>query len=384
MCRSHATVNATPLSPTPATPVTTHWIDSPAQLQQHLAAWEGQSLVAMDTEFVRERTYYPQLALVQLGVPGEILLVDPTPPGMGEALRPLLEDPAITKLMHSASEDLQALLRGCGAVPSPLFDTQVAAAMCGLGAGMGYQKLVEQVTGVILEKGETRSDWLRRPLSDAQLQYAADDVRYLHAVHATLDGKLTELQREAWARADAERAVRLARDEADDPWPHLAVRSAQMLDADAQARLCRILRWRDAQARVHDLPRGWLLDPELAVSLCRRLPKDFADFSGVLARHPKAPRKLKHALWDVLEPALNAEERQIPLARAIEGADKQRLRQMQEAVASVAQVQGIPEGLLCAKRHLEALLDGRGWPDALTGWRRDLLAPALTPLLAAD
>lgn len=362
----------------------TYWIDSPELLTRHLANWASQPLVALDTEFIRERTYYPQLALVQLAVPGEVLLVDPLVPGMAEALRPLLANPAITKLMHSASEDLQALLRGCGVVPSPLFDTQVAAALCGLGAGLGYQKLVEQVTGVVLEKGETRSDWLRRPLSESQCVYAADDVRHLHAIHAELDAKLASLHRQTWLQADTGRAIRNARDESDDLFPHLAVRSAQTLDADAQARLCRLLRWRDREARQHDLPRSWLLDPELAVILCRRVPKDFSDFSGVLGRHPKAPRKLRNALWEVLAPELSEAERQIPLAKPSGTLDKQRLRALQDAVAKLAEQLGLPEGLLCAKRHLETLQDGRGWPNALEGWRRDLLEPVLTPLLATD
>ena len=141
-----------------------HWIDTPERLAAHLAGWAGQTLVALDTEFIRERTFYPQLALVQLAIPGDVLLVDPLVPGMADALRPLLVDASVTKLMHSASEDLQALSRGVGAVPEPLFDTQVAAAMAGYGAGLGYQKLVEQVTGHQLAKGETRSDWLKRPL----------------------------------------------------------------------------------------------------------------------------------------------------------------------------------------------------------------------------
>ena len=164
-----------------------HWIEQPDILAARLASWNGQALVAMDTEFIRERTYYPQLALVQLAIPGDILLVDPTVPGMAPVLALFLEDPAITKLMHSASEDLQALLRGCGAVPAPVFDTQVAAAMAGLGAGLSYLKLVEQITGITLEKGETRSDWLRRPLSASQLKYAADDVLHLHALHEVLE-----------------------------------------------------------------------------------------------------------------------------------------------------------------------------------------------------
>jgi ribonuclease D len=356
------------------------WIDTPHALSERLAAWTGQPLVALDTEFIRERTYYPQLALVQLAVPGEILLVDPLVPGMDAALRPLLVDPAVTKLMHSASEDLQALQRGCAALPSPLFDTQVAAALAGLGAGLGYQKLVEQVTGITLAKGETRSDWLRRPLSDSQREYAADDVRHLHAVHALLDDRLAGLSRHAWLQADAERSLRGAAQEGEEPWPHLSVRSAQGMDADAQARLCRLLRWRDIEARRSDKPKSWIIDNELAVLLARRPPGDFAEFNAVLDRHPKAPRKSRGELWSVLCAPLGEADRAIPLLRP-DAFDKQALKAMQEAVVAVAQAHGLPEGLLCARRHLEALLEGRGWPDALAGWRRELLEPALAPFL---
>jgi ribonuclease D len=231
-----------------------HWIDEPEALRARLSAWQGQARVGLDTEFIRERTFYPQLALVQLSVPGEVLLVDPLAAGVAEALRPLLLDRDTLKIMHSASEDLQALLRGCNALPAPVFDTQVAAAMSGMGSGLGYQKLVEQVTGVALEKGETRSDWLRRPLSESQLKYAADDVLHLHEIHAALDAKLRALGRLDWLQADSERALQMAAGDGDDPLPHLAVRSAQTLDAAGPARLRRRRRWGGAEARRSERP----------------------------------------------------------------------------------------------------------------------------------
>lgn len=359
----------------------TLWIDTPDLLRARLQRWQGQTLIALDTEFIRERTYYPQLALVQLAIRDEVLLVDPLVPGMADALRPLLVDTAILKLMHSASEDLQALLRGAGAVPAPLFDTQVAAALGGFGAGLSYQKLVEQVTGTQLEKGETRSDWLRRPLSESQLKYAADDVLHLHEIHDVLSAKLAELGRLDWLRQDTERSVTNARNDVDDPLPHLSLRSAERLDADGQARLCRLLRWRDAQARRWDRPKSWVLDNELAVILSRRVPADYNEFSGILDRHPKAPRKARTELWTVVAGPLADDERAIPLIRPSEALDKQKLRALQDAVAKVAAGLQIPEGLLCARKHLEALLEGRGWPAALEGWRRQLLEPALAPLL---
>jgi ribonuclease D len=287
----------------------------------------------------------------------------------------------VVKLMHSASEDLQALLRGCDTLPAPMFDTQVAAALAGFGAGLGYQKLVEQVTGVALDKGQTRSDWLRRPLSDEQLHYAAEDVVHLHAIHEELLGRLRTLGRLDWLQADCERALRLAGADAEDPNPHLSLRSAQTLDDEAQARLCRLLRWRDNEARRSDRPKGWILDNELAVALSRRPPADFHRFQQLLDSSPKAPRKSRGELWALLEAPLTDAERDIPVVRG-EQLDKQKLKAMQDAVATLARSLELPEGLLCARKHLETLLEGRGWPDALIGWRHELLEPVLAPLLA--
>jgi len=345
------------------------WIDDAAELAHRLQEWRGQPRVGLDTEFIRERTYYPQLALVQLSVPGEILLADPLAPGIAAALAPLLADRGTTKIMHSASEDLQAFARGVGTLPAPLFDTQVGAAMAGLGGGLGYQKLVEAVTGVALEKGETRSDWLRRPLSDSQLRYAAEDVAHLHELHDAIEPKLRALGRLDWLRADG-----------DDPLPHLAVRSAQTLDAAGQARLRRLLRWRDAEARRADRPKSWVLDNELAVQLSRRPFPAFAAFNAMLDANPRAPRKSRRELFELVDAPLTEEEAALPLNRAVD-LDKQRLKQMQEAVAGLAGALGVPEALLCARRHLEQLLEGRGWPASLEGWRRSLLEPALAPLL---
>lgn len=358
------------------------WLDRPDALTRTLAAWSGQPLVGLDTEFIRERTYWPKLALVQLSVPGEVVLVDALAPGMTEALVPLLTDPTVTKLMHSAGEDLQAFRTGIGVLPRPLYDTQIAAGLAGIGASLSYQKLVETVTGVLLPKGETRSDWLRRPLSEAQRAYAADDVRYLHALHTHLDARLEALGRRDWHAADCARAVDQVERDAVDPWPHLALRSAQFLDREGQARLRRLLLWREAEARRADKPRSWILDNELAVALARKPPTDRHAFNILLDGHPKAPRRLRGALWDELARPLEPDELDIPLARPQDGDYKVRLRQLQEAVAEATRRHELPEGVLASRRNLEALMLGEGWPDSLAGWRREILQPLLDPLLA--
>lgn len=364
----------------------TAWIADPTALRARFAARPAR--IGLDTEFIRERTYWPQLALVQIALEGdaaqaaEILLVDTLAPGMAEALAPILADAAILKIMHSASEDLVAFKHACGVAPQPLFDTQQAAALAGIGAGLGYQKLVEQVTGVVLAKGETRSDWLRRPLSPAQLEYAADDVRHLFALHDALGERLAQLGRTDWLREDAERTVRNADEAAPERWPHLSLRSAQFLDREAQRRLLRLLRWRDAQARDSDRPRTWILDNELAVAIARNPPIDRAGLQRQLDAHPKAPRRLADALWQALTTPL-PDEAQAPEATG-ETRDKQRLRKLQDAVAARSAELGLPDGVLASRRYLESLLDRGEWPEALSGWRRALLEPAVTPLLARE
>ena len=362
-----------------------HWITTPDALLAHFDPKPAR--IGLDTEFIRERTYWPQLALVQIAIEraGEdeplILLVDPLRPSIAEALAPILADTAILKIAHSPSEDLVAFKRACGVVPKPLFDTQQAAALAGIGGGLGYQKLVEQLTGVTLAKGETRSDWLRRPLSPSQLEYAADDVRHLFAMHDALDGLLGQLGRREWLAEDAARTVVNAENDAPERWPHLSMRSAQFFDLAAQRRLLRLLRWRDGYARDSDKPRSWILDNELAATLAKQAPPDRDALQRLLDAHPKAPRKLGEAIWHALSTPL-ADEDQAPDASVAETRDKQRLRQLQEAVAACSAALGLPDGVLASRRWLEALLDHGVWPDALSGWRRSALEPSLAPLLA--
>jgi ribonuclease D len=358
----------------------THWIDTPDALRARLAT--PPATIGLDTEFIRERTYWPQLALVQIALgeaAGDILLVDPLVPGMCDALAPLLADPSVLKIMHSASEDLVAFKHACDVLPTPLFDTQVAAALAGVGGGMGYQKLVQAVSGVALAKGETRSDWLRRPLSAAQLEYAADDVLHLHALHRHLDASLQAQGRSAWLQEDCARLLATVADDAGERWPHLSLRSAQFLDAPAQRRLLRLLRWREAHARRNDRPRSWILDNELAATLARANPADAATLQAHLDATPKAPKSLRDPMWQALTTPL-ADEDEAPLARG-EDRDKKQLRAMQDAVLAAAGELGVPEGLLGSRKLLEALQDCGGWTGPLAGWRRGVLEARLQPLL---
>ena len=356
-----------------------HWLDQ-AQQRDAMVAELGDSPLALDTEFIRERTYYPRLALVQLrAVDGEAFLIDPVALPDAGSLAKVLRGPSL-KIMHSPSEDIQSFQHGWKLVIGPVFDTQLAAALVGFGPGKSYQALVEELLGIHLEKGETRSDWLQRPLTQSQQRYAADDVLYLHAMHDLLDRRLRELGRSDWLRQDCARLVESASRDALDPNPHLASRAAQRMDASAQAMLRRLMVWREVMARQHDRPRSWILDNELLVELASHSLTRSA-FDTLLDRHPRAPRRSRDELWQAFSRPLSDEDLSIPMATMPDPSLRAPLKAMQACVLEHATALNIPEGLLCAKRHLETLLQERHWPDALHGWRSEILEADLMALL---
>ena len=354
------------------------WIDSTDPLQTLLARHPGQRLVGLDTEFMRIDSFYPQLALAQINLGGEIALLDPVAlKGLG-GLAPILADPAVTVVMHSASEDLEALAPAVPDGIGELFDTQIAAALSGLGLGLSYQKLVAAITGVDLPKTETRSDWLRRPLSAQQLEYAAQDVVHLSALYDELGARLDALGRRAWHAEDCRRLLDKGRHRDGDPEPQRGLKSAAEWPREQQALLRRVLLWREAAARRADKPRPWLIDDAHALEFAQKPPHDSDD----LFARTKGLRALRGALraelLDVLQAPLEPGELDFaPIFPLPNPKQKRALAAMKDIVTAVATELNLPEGVLCARRHLEALYFDRRWPDALDGWRKPLLHDAL-------
>ena len=363
------------------------WINDIHSFQQRFSAQRQRApkqALALDTEFVREKTYYPILALVQLGFDdGEILLIDAAIPEVAAALAEMLSDPNHLKIMHSASEDIQAFMRACNTVPVNLFDTQIAAAMSGFGPGLSYQNLILKLLDTHVEKGETRSDWLRRPLSDSQKQYAADDVRHLHRAHALLAEKLTLLGRNQWHTDDCQRLVESASDERID---RRRLHHGMRVDdwsLEAQARLVQLFYWRETNARSRDMPKRWLLENDAAVALARFPLQDRNDFESRLNRLERAPKRARSELFNLHCQPLSAEELDIEPAPTARDIDRKVIKQLQNAVAELAESENLPPGLLCSRKHLEALLETDRWPSALEGWREPLLREKLAGLLQA-
>jgi len=355
------------------------WIDQAGALP----ALPDREPLGLDTEFMRRNTFHPKLALVQAAHLSERWLLDPLAYAVGADVRALVADR--TCVMHSASEDLEALMPLLDDTPLDLFDTQIAAALCGMGAGLSYQKLVAGVLDITIPKDETRSDWLQRPLTAGQLDYAEQDVVHLAALHERLAAELERHGRTAWHAEDCARLVRRARRHHTeiDPQPQRAFPGAADWHPDAQVRLKRMLLWRDVTARKLDRPRPWVLDDAHALSLAQQPPPTpqalFDRVKGLRAM--RGPQRAE--LLALLQATSTPEELEAlqPIPPAPRGETKRAIDAMRGVVQAVAEKLALPAGLLCPRRLIEEFAVTRAWPAGLQGWRAAVLETELTPLL---
>jgi ribonuclease D len=359
------------------------WIDRADTLAEWLDGIQAGDIVGLDTEFMRSNTFYPQLALLQLGHAGRYALIDPVAFDLGASRLPILSTTAVVTVMHSASEDLEALAPPLPQGPHTLFDTQIAAAFVGMGLGISYRALVAELVGAELDKGETRSDWLKRPLTESQRLYAALDVVYLEPIHRILGERLAERDRASWHAEDCERMKLRARQRDGDPQPQRSFKGSSDWTPERQAMLRRVLRWRETTARALDRPRPWMLDDALASSLVYATPRNQAELDE-RARGQRALRSAQRAdLFEVLQRPVTAEEIEAtaPIPGHPFGETKRALSAMKQLADQLAADLDLPGGLLCPRRALEEYVVTRTWPETLEGWRRGVLHDKLAALL---
>lgn len=359
------------------------WIQHRDDLHAWLATLPGDAALGFDTEFMRRNTFYPQLALVQLGWNGQYALVDPVAFDIGDALQPLIGQGDAVTVMHSASEDLEALSPFLPHGPRTLFDTQIAAAFVGMGLGISYRALVAELAGAELDKGETRSDWLQRPLTESQRAYATLDVVYLKTVHEQLAERLAQRDRAAWHAEDCERLKQRACYRGGDAQPQRTFRSASDWRPEQRALLRRVLLWRDQSARTLDRPRPWLLEDAAVMSLVQQPPRSAGELDARTRgqRALRSPQRVE--LLDVLQRAVDADEiaGTDTIPEAPQGEAKRALAAMKDCVDKQATELDLPPGLLCPRKVLEEYVVTAQWPEFLEGWRRAILAEPLSKLL---
>ena len=366
-----------------------HWIRDNDSLGQHCAEWQSLPFVALDTEFMRVDTFYPIAGLIQIGDGERAYLIDPLTIDNWQPLSALLENPAVVKVLHACSEDLEVLLRLTGSLPAPLFDTQLAAAYLNLGFSMGYSRLVKEVLDLDLPKGETRSDWLQRPLSETQISYAAEDALHLAEVYVLLRPRLSD-EKYAWVLEDGAELVANLRREVDPYEVYREAKLAWKLSPAQLAVLREICAWREQQARARDLPRNRVVREHALWPLAKTQPDNLVALARIEDMHPRTVRQDGEFLLDMIKRAASLPPEQwppaVPEPLPVEAAALiKRLRAIGQAEAERLNI--APE-LMLRKKTLEALLKS-GFPngpyqlpDSLRGWRRELMGQALLDSLA--
>lgn len=348
-----------------------HWIDQQGSLDALFERQQHARFVAIDTEFVRRKTFYAELGLVQLAFSDEIALVDPLAKLNWTSLKAALVNPGLTKIFHAVGEDLEVLHDQFLIMPTPLFDTQIGAAFCGMGNSLSLVKLTEALLQEQLDKSETTSDWLQRPLTEAQQAYAAEDVRVLLPIYAQLSAKLAELGRQAWVDQESDRLRDKAQSGLIDLQPHHKHKSADRMSVAEQKRLWALLRWRDLQARAKNLPRNWILQIADAFIIAQSPLTDLELFESFIGRTLPTRKRAAAELFKVMQ---NADYTGFEAVPIFDNAIKQRINKLREQGAAASEALSLSAELVAPRRVLEAIASD-AITDAELGWRKAYLIP---------
>jgi ribonuclease D len=364
-----------------------HHVLGSTELPGALQLLASDDFVALDTEFMRESTYYPGLCLVQIAGAQHCVVVDPLAVADLTPLWNFLADRARVKVLHAARQDLevlsQAMARAGLPIPGPVFDTQVAGALLGLPAQIGYAGLVSARLGHDPPKGLARTDWARRPLSAEQLAYAADDVRYLARLYPGLRSELQAAGRLDWLLDSAHELedAALYRTEPADAWRRL--KGLDRMSSRQRAAAKSLADWREVRAMQSDKPRGWILADESLRELAERLPETEEELQAIRSLPPGTVRKRGTELLGLIaasragaanEPPQNLPTRPDPAQLA-------RVAELMAVVRAQASQLSIAPELLATRRDVEHLVFSGHSEQLLSGWRRALIGERLLALL---
>lgn len=249
-------------------------VESDAQLKEFIERCAKSPYMAIDTEFLREKTYYAKLCLVQVAIKGEVAIIDPFKITDLSVMASVLTDPHVVKIFHASSQDIEILYHETGVVPTPVFDTQVAAALLGKTQQASYAAIVQSFCQVTLPKKDSFTDWSRRPLSTSQVEYAADDVTYLPRIYRDMKGKLEEKGRLSWLDDAFEEISNPKKYEIDPRARFRKLKRVNQLSIHQMAAAREFAAWREERAQKLNIPRKWVVSDEQIVEACRREPRN--------------------------------------------------------------------------------------------------------------
>ena len=367
---------------------TLQYIDTPSQLAQLCEQIKKESWVALDTEFLREKTYYPKFCLLQIATPEWVACVDPIALPNLEILFDVLYDPAIVKVFHSCRQDLEIFFQSTGKLPSPIFDTQIAAPLLGFQDNPGYAMLVSSLLSINLNKAHTRADWSKRPLTEAELEYAADDVIYLCQIYQIMVKKLTDLGRINWLKHDFAELTNpeLYKVDPDKAW--FRIKGKNKLTGKQLSIIQTLAQWREKTAQAEDRPKSWLLRDELLFDLAKLQPESVQELANVRGINERSVNRYGRELCQLITAAKNRPP--LPLNEKDRSAKK---TQQEEAILDIltalvrirAEENALNPSILATRKDLEELLfNVSDEGPLLHGWRYTMAGKELVGLLKGE
>ena len=361
------------------------YIASQADLEAFAQRASSSDVLAIDTEFLREKTYYPKLCLLQMSSRDEAVIVDPFAVDDLTVLCPLLEDDSIVKVFHSGHQDVEIMVYELDCVPHPIFDTQVAAALLGQTQQVGYAPLVHSICGVKLKKTDSFTDWSVRPLSDSQIEYALDDVVYLPEMYSIMKGRLEEKGRLDWLADDFEEMTHRDAYITDEQEMYRRLKHVGQLSRRQMAAAREMAAWREIEARKRNIPRRWVLTDEQIVEACKREPRTIDDLFMVRGIRERLTTADARALVELVRSALDSAPDTWPelnkSSRNEPNVDVQ-VGMLMSIVRMKAREHDIALQTLASMSDLTSLARGhRKRSPLLKGWRRDIVGNDLLAFL---
>ncbi len=361
-------------------------IETTEQLEVFVSKISNSAWVAIDTEFLREKTYFAKLCLVQVEADGFRACIDPLAIEDISSFSEILHNPDVVKVLHAAHQDLEILLQLTGKVPAPIFDTQVAASVLGIGDQMGYARLVEDMLGVSLAKTQSRTDWAKRPLKPAQLEYAIDDVRYLAQVYPQMIDKLEAQDRQTWLDKDFARATdpEVYASNSRERWKK--VRGNQVLKRPQLAILRELAAWREDKAEKSDRPRKWIVSDDILLDLSRQQPSNLSEIGEIRGINPDRSSNT-HEVWlDLIKKGQNTPEVEWPeLPRSKKPTPNQNA--LIDLLMIVVQIQAkkhnITAAVIATRKQLAAMVQS-GESTLSDDWRGELVNDEIAKILSGE
>ncbi|OOV86271.1 ribonuclease D [Oceanospirillum linum] len=365
------------------------FIDSDSLLKERCTHWLTCSVIALDTEFIRVDTFYPKAALIQVQDNQGCWLIDPLTISDWGPFKQVLNAEQTLKVLHACSEDLDVFAKLTGTLPKPMMDTQVALAFLGETLSVGYQRMVESWLDISLQKEETRSDWLQRPLTQSQCAYAAADVFYLYKIWPKIEQKLQEQNRFDWCRQECAQIIRLSEQAPDDEFYFLRVKQAWKLNQEQLAVLQVLAAWREQEVRERNIPRGRLISDNLLWLIALKLPANRMELSRIEGIRHGTIKKDGDDILELVDIARNRAQAMWPasLPSPIGHPYRDWSKAMKKQVRQIAEAHNLPPELLVRKRQMEQVLNRaiRGElnfiPEEWRGWRESLVGQPLIDLL---